>query len=570
MAVITGWLTEQTLGGLTDNPNLSDEFWDYEYVAQFNPSPYANVSPSSLIGVPVNNLPVEANGKPIAGFVASSFFDQWYNTIHVSPQSLDLGNIVSVQTQNVYVWNAYFEPRTLGSIEGLEEGLELDGQPVPPLMFTPLQERVWTVSISTLGASVLNALIAFVFDNGTEPGLRITGRRIVAWLPRPDWSEGVIERLEWLTDVLQSESMVEQRRALRTAPRRAFEADFIAEGRERQALDVALHGWSDRAWALPIWPDIQLLEQAVAAGAQYIPCETAHLDFTVGGLLMLRDESALGFEVAEISAINALGVSIARPLQKSWPMGTRLYPARTARLSEQPSLTRLTDRLSQLSARFLVLEACDWPEALPSTLYRSRPVYDTRPDETQDLSYGVQRNLLELDSTLAIPALLDAANLALTVQAHRWLEAGRAERSWLRSLLYALRGQQTAVWIPTHADDLTLAAPIAAGSASIDVQNIGYARYAKGRTGRKDIRIELWNGSVLHHRVLDAFELTDEVERLELDSAPGAIATTDVLRISYLALCRLESDSTELEHMTDSQGVAACSLTFRGVRDDEF
>ena len=42
------------------------------------------------------------------------------------------------------------------------------------------------------------------------------------------------------------------------------------------------------------------------------------------------------------------------------------------------------------------------------------------------------------------------------------------------------------------------------------------------------------------------------------------------MRISWLALCRGNSDAVEIHHQTDSEGVASSSLTFRGVRDDEF
>lgn len=570
MAVITGWLTEQTKGGLTTNPNLSHELWDYEYVAQFNPSPYANVSPSSLIGALVNNLPVEANGRAITGFRASSFFDQWYNTIHVSPQTLDLGNIVSVQTQNLYVWNAYFEPKTLGDIQGLDEGMQVSGQPDPPLEFRAQQERAWVLSVTPTGPANLDAEVLFIFGD-VQVGAHVTGSRIVAWLPRPDWSDGILERLSWLTDMLQSESLVEQRRALRTAPRRQFEADFVVEGRERQALDVALYGWGARMWALPIWPDIQWLDSPIALGAEFIPCQTVNLDFRVGGLLILRDESALNFEAAEVAAIDTAGLSVSRPLQQAWPAGTRLYPARTAQLEEQPELTRKTDRLSQLSAKFLVMEACDWPEYAPTILYRGYPVYDARPDESEDLTHSLERNLLTLDSSLSTPLVTDTAGFPLPVIGYRWLELGRADRAWLRGLLYYWRGKQQAMWIPTHAEDMTLAANVTAGNLTLDIENIGYSRYARGKTGRKDIRIELWDGQSFHRRIVGATEISADIERLELDSSTGLdIAPDDVLRISYLALCRLNDDSAEIEHMTDSEGVASCSLVFRGVRDDDF
>ncbi|MBN0084789.1 hypothetical protein JTL67_35465, partial [Pseudomonas aeruginosa] len=101
--------------------------------------------------------------------------------------------------------------------------------------------------------------------------LVITGNRITAWTLVPDWADGVQESLEWLTELLTSTSGVEQRRSLRLSPRRSFEAEFYAEGRERVLLDLSLAGWGGRIWALPVWPDIQLLASVTAAGAQPEP-----------------------------------------------------------------------------------------------------------------------------------------------------------------------------------------------------------------------------------------------------------------------------------------------------------
>lgn len=44
----------------------------------------------------------------------------------------------------------------------------------------------------------------------------------------------------------------------------------------------------------------------------------------------------------------------------------------------------------------------------------------------------------------------------------------------------------------------------------------------------------------------------------------------DVARISWMNLMCLESDTQEIEHMTDSEGVAAWATAFREERDDEF
>ncbi|SFB48381.1 hypothetical protein [Azotobacter beijerinckii] len=570
MAVLSGQLARPTLGDI-DNPQLTTDRSAFAWVDQFDPSPFVNATLRVGQTTLASHWPVEANGRAIAGQRQRAFVDDWYNRIHISPRQLDLGNVVSTQTTAVQLWNAYLAPQALMGIDGLGEGIELSGQPAPPLLFPALKELTWQVGVTPDGPSVLDTTLAWTFDNGDEAHLRITANRIVAWSFAPDWADGVLERLTWATDILQSESGVEQRRAIRLAPRREFEAPMLVEGRERQLLDLALFGWGSRVWAVPVWPDIQLLEQPVALGATRIDCATAGLDFAVGRLALLRGESAFVSEAVEVAAIDAGGIDLARPTQQAWPAGARLYPARSAQLLEQPSLTRLTDTAQSAQVRFRLVEPCDWPESLPATLYRGRPVFEQRPDESQDLTASFARLLAELDNGAAIPRVTDVAGRAFPVQGHRWLGMGRSERSALRSLLYALRGRQVPVWLPTHAADLEPVATVTAVATTLDVANVGYTRFGQSRPGRCDIRLELWDGTAFHRRITGSSELSADVERLSIDSPLGVqIEPAEVLRISWLTLCRLDSDSLEIHHETDSEGVANCALVFRGVRDDEF
>lgn len=389
------------------------------------------------------------------------------------------------------------------------------------------------------------------------------------WPFAPDWADGITEQLEWLTDVLQSETAAEQRRALRVYPRRTLAASMFAEGQERQLLDSMLFASGAKDWLLPIWPDIQWLAAPMPAGSSEVPCETAHLDFVAGGKALLRGDSALQIEVVDVLDVLEDSLQLAAPTTSDWPVTSRLYPLRLAQLVEQPQLTRLQDQLQQLETRWQIMETCDFPAALPTTLYRGHAVLEQRPDESEDLTAQFQRLLLTLDSTMALPAVTDTAGRALSMMAWRWIDLGRERRAWLRSLLYGLRGRQVCVWVPTHADDLRLAAVAGAADISIDVQYCGYTQFVQSRPGRRDIRIELWNGVAIHRRITGSAEV-GVAERLILDQPLGVdLPLGQGVRISYLCLCRLSGDSVEIHHQTDSEGVASCSLQFLEVRDDE-
>src|SRR5262245_35910093 len=119
--------------------------------------------------------------------------------------------------------------------------------------------------------------------------LEIGGSRIVPWNWQPDWSMGMLERLQWYTDVLQAARGEEQRRSLRIEPRQFLEFSCMASGTDRRVMESALWNWGGRAWAVPLWFDGQELASTLAIGATSIPLSSAQRGYQVGGLVMLTN-----------------------------------------------------------------------------------------------------------------------------------------------------------------------------------------------------------------------------------------------------------------------------------------
>lgn len=572
MAVLLGWLA----GGPrspTSNGNISGDLAAH----QLDYWPLHDSAVRPVVVVPVTtHWPVAAAPRSAAGWLAKAFGGDWYETIHITPATLDVGNVVDTQVTELLVWNAYFQPRTLTAIDGIEEGMELEGPGDLPVTFGALEEQTWTISITRDGPGTIDAVLQWLFTGAPIARLRIIGDRVTEWPFRPDWSDGITERLAWLTDVLASPTAAEQRRAMRDLPRRSFELRFIVEGQERRLADLALAAWGARTWALPIWPDAQIMPLALAGGALSIACTTAGMDWRAGGLAMLIGSDAFTVESVEILSIAPGLLTLKRPLVANWPAGSLLCPARPAELVQQPRVVRKTDQLSIIDAVFAMAEACDWPAALPAQTYRGLPLFVERPDESEDLSHGWARLQLMLDNGSGLPRRTDTARVGLPVHAHTWMLLGRAEHSAWRSLLYGLRGRQRPMWLPTHADDLTLAVATPAEGLSIDVVACGLAKFIGSDVpaGRRDVRIELSNGTAVHCRVTGVEALAGGLERLTIQAAPGVtlqpagVAPVHVTRMSWLQLCRLESDEVELLHVTDADGAARCGVVFRALRDE--
>ncbi len=389
----------------------------------------------------------------------------------------------------------------------------------------------------------------------------------VVWPVPPDWSEPVRERLEWLTDVIRARNGRVQKRRLRRAPRRFLEFNVIADEQARRVADALLMDHGGGAWSLPIWPDVQILDAAVPAMASSITCRTAGFDFADDGAALLwrglNEWALLG-----VDTVGPAGLTLSSSPLYEWPAGTRLYPVRLARLAEQPEEAGWTDAAGQRAVAMRIDEPCDWPEVLPTTMYRGYPVLERRPDAGEDIASRFGRDLEELDVQTGPVATFDRAGRAFRSGALRWIAHGRDENTALRSLLCGLAGQWASLWVPTWNADLVLTAPVSSGADSISVQWAAYTVAGRMQSNWRDIRIELWNGTVLYRRITDAAE-AGATEILDIDAPLGvAVSPADVRVISFLVFGAQESDVVELEHVTDGDGLTITSTRFVGERND--
>jgi hypothetical protein len=570
MAALQGIAPMPRLFGVT-NPVLSIELNTLGEGA-FTPSAYARETVVALAGA--FRSPA-STPWPTTGRMAHRFAEDYFDRIHLTPNALALGNVVSELTREIAVWNAWRNfPQTLTALrlDG-DAGSTLSAPDALPLPLRPLQERVLTLSVGLDGPPVIDATAVLSFADGATWAIRIDGLRLNAWALPPDWSEPLTETLAWLTDVQVAVAGTVTRTPLRDAPRRSWEFAVLADRRERRFVEHALFDWAARVWALPVFVDTTHLRAPLSADATEIPVDVTGLDFAVGGLAMLWRDVA-SYELVEVEQIANGRVSLRAPTRRAWSVGTRLMPCRTARLTDAPELRRLNDRLMRTQLRFEATEPCDWPAQLPATHYFGYPVLGHRSDASRDPSASVARRIEMLDGEVGRTHADDLSGLAWTTQTHAWRIVGRAERAALRSLLYGLQGRADAVWLPTWTDDLEIVETVGEGAVTLTVAACGIARSLRQQAGRRHVRIELLDGSVFYRAIEAASEILlangDTAERLRLDAALGIVVRPERIRLAcWMALVTLAGDTVELRHHADSEGLLDCAVTFAGIPAEE-
>jgi hypothetical protein len=547
------------------------EYSDQYAYAQNRPPPdHTEVweSSTSLAGMASRTQPVTELAQSRIGSRLDNFGElDWYNRIHIEPLAIDLGNIISTQQRTIKVWNAFFVAHTLNDVVPFNDAGLVLSEPYPtPIIFAPLLQLNYLLNVSTEGPATVDATYTFDWDI-EDFTVTVIGVRIVGWPFDANWINPVLERLEWNTNIIPAYDKSEQRRQIREFPRWEWEFTFDVKDQSRRLFENLLYGWGARIWALPIWTDAALLTEDLLAGATLIELEqTAGRDYHVGGigLILSKDGS---FESFEISVVNATSIELQSGLASSWPAGSKVFPARTARLIDPRASGHEHRNYARGSARFRSTEEIERAALEETTTYRGAPVMTVEANWREALEIDYTRAIDIFDPGYGRDSQTDEARLALPVHSFLWTMLSRADVDYFRAWLYARRGRARGVWIPTWSDDLVIVDTVGDTQQNINVEACGLTYYAKADVHRRDVRIQLRDGTVFYRRVSAPVVVDAHTERLTLDTSLGqTLEPEDFERLSWMHYVRLDSDSIELSW--DSPDAAEAKLVMKGPRND--
>jgi len=279
-----------------------------------------------------------------------------FEKIIVTPREKKLGFVLSTNLFTVDVWNTFREAlKTMTQIQITGGGGTLIDNPFGvPLVFGAMQSRQFQATVPQDGdAQILNTVI-FVFTGISGTDLVVTGTRITVFSPDPDWEEGVRERTEYLTQVMNAYADKEQRVQLRKTPRTRLAFKVITlEVKDTAALHALVWGWQARIYGVPFWPDAQPLVANVSIGATVIQVDTTLRKFTAGGLMMLwRDMHSV--EALSIQSVAAGSITLTAPTTQAWAADGRTYvvPLLTGRLPQEARVPRMNNAVAELDAEF--------------------------------------------------------------------------------------------------------------------------------------------------------------------------------------------------------------------------
>lgn len=289
------------------------------------------------------------------GFLVGMYAEIFYNRILIEPSLVNLGNLVANQTREITVFNGFFNSVAMNALTTnttVADGILLTGdKPPPDVDFTALQARTYSLAISLTGPPSVSGEFQFSFTGiSTVPKIEVTGSRIVL-LPYP-FRNGVTERFEWLTNVLEFRDGSEQRIRTRPRGRQFLQAEINLNRQQIMGADNLLYGWRKQGWAVPLWGEARIAT-TVTADAKILTVDTTYADFIIGGLALIWTEFDT-FDVFSISAMTSTSLSADRGFNATYT-NAFIVPVKIARMTADP--TRLSSGYQgQLNANFKVID----------------------------------------------------------------------------------------------------------------------------------------------------------------------------------------------------------------------
>jgi hypothetical protein len=563
MAILTGFIVPGAIG-VSDgrrNPDI------YGYPAFQTEGAFATTH--QLFGVKTDTQPVNELPRTATGFIMASFDTDYYNNIWIYPNPIDLGNVIDGQTVSIEVWNAYFTPQLLDAITATgDEGLTLVEPVTAPTIFGALENRTYTLIASLDGPAIIDADYTFPFPSDIVV-LHVSGARTVVFAFPPNWASPVEEWFEWLTDMLIAANGKKQFRGLRAHPRWGLGYELALRGDAKRLFDNQLFDRQALAYAVPLWFDGSRLTQPILPDDTTIYLnDTANRGYAVGQRAIVF-VSELVYESFEIEAIAAGTLTAKSGLGEGWPAGTRIYPMRYVRLTQNQTLDRKTAGVRTARVAFESDLGLAGTAADSGDTYRGEPLYLAKPNWAEDLTDEFRRKLQILDFVTNKKFVHDESGRPTIFQSMNWPLLTKAERAAFIQWLYARAGKYHGVWIPTHNADLVVNKFIGPTDSTIDINYCGYSLYIKEQVNRRDIVIWDKSGTTYLHRISSSSKISATVERISIapDVFGVGLDPADIAKVSFLMYMHLASDRVGIKHLTAT--VAECDLILESDNDDD-
>lgn len=537
---------------------------------------------------PAADSPVSLPSGVVATSIQRYFF---YDTIQLTPTKFQLGVIASDQVLQVEVWNAFLSSsevtnQTETGAEGLTNRF-IEYAEVVGVNLRPLEQVTWEFSVSkTVGPAVFDAF-EFLWVDGKSYKVEIAGTRAQLWAFTHNWEESLVETVDWLSAVNTSYLGDEHRASLRKTPRLSQDSTLYLSRDSSKKLDHLLYAKQTDFFTAPMHQFLSRLTAPIVAGDTEIYLDTTDRGFTKGAPIIVMDSLSSSATSGTILEVHDDHLVLSSGHSKDWPAGASVYPAGAARIVGEVPLRWETHDFAVGKVR-LEFQPGYTPAFTPVEDYPATDFYDSgvgdrgpeeillqEPDWANGLPRGFAYQSGIVDNPVGVVSLYQTRTRPERTIPYEWLLKNRQSVGRFRAFLQRRLGRTTPFWCTTWASDIRAIDDysFSSGSHELRFYDHGFIAFSlqnyasESSFERTNLQIQLRNGQCFRARIESAESVDSEVSKVIFDRGfPFTFTANDVLRISFLNLYRLVSDSVAFEWLTP--GVAKVSLGFVTVPDN--
>lgn len=416
---------------------------------------------------------------------------------------------------------------------------------------------------------------------------------------RPDWRSPVSESLTFKTTIFRSRSGKEQRRALRTHPRKKVSLSVLSVGDKHRALDKALFVRGKAALTMGDFSaGHTVLKVDVAASTSVLYIETFPHWLVVGVTLQVhfddRCENATVLSIAPTGAFsdgfdagfgpNVTAVTLTAPLVSHWPTGAKIYPTENGRLGVSQTLNLVTDNTSSETVVFAVLSGAEVPVVSPvEIVFDGREAALVKPNwrTRVALTHTTPTEVVDYGRGIDVPFLPED----YVTSTYKYGFTGtRAKVLGLRDTFLRMKGRRGEFYMPTWVSDMVPFSGVGENSSQLPVSGTDWAATFTGSTVRAAVMVETSDGTI-YLRGVSAIQNSADVVPVEgvpfdagfdsgfesyNQSTPHTILTlsepivsgihkNDIVKISWLHRVRFATDT--LVTTWETNGTATTQVT---------
>jgi len=517
-----------------------------------------------LVGSKTSVARTDTHAKSANGKLMPSFYDYFYNRIHVLPAVLDLGNVTANASVQTVLWNAYTEDRLVASDSlANDAGVEVVGE-AAPFTLTPLSFRIYEITVLQDGPATVALNLGWVVS-GEAVGFSISATRIIPFFYPPNWQREVSETLEWRTTIGSSFTGEEQRQQIRSKPRREWAYSVLLNGDKGRNAYFDILGFQNKTFGLPVWTDKSFLTARADAGDTVISVSTTNKGFVAGSIVFVNTGDLV--ETHEIASLTTGTITLQKPLGSAFAVGSAVYPGAVVQMPQNFTTRRLTDSVIEGQFTFAgVPQDTDpyLPAGAASLTLDGYEVINRKPNYASGVDLLFDYPVEEIDYLAGISLRAISRDYPNTGYRLRYLLDGRADIEVFRSMLGRLKGRHTPVFVNLFSDDFRLSGILASGGTGFQIHDNHSDMGIFPQRHPIAVLFETTDAGTIVRRMTDISLNLSGLIDVQIATSPGTLITEQTAkRITVCPLVRLASDQVAFKWLTTT--VAECELTFQVV-----